>query len=51
MEINKYYNVGTILNSNQNIVVRGTINTLSTHVHDRSLSWVDTDTSIKRGGF
>lgn len=48
---NKMNTVGTILNSNRNIVVRGKIDTLSTHVHDRSLFWIDTDTSIKRGGF
>jgi hypothetical protein len=32
------------------IVERGKIDTCNTHIHDRSLSWLDTDTSIKSGG-
>jgi hypothetical protein len=32
------------------IVERGKFDNPSIHVHDRSLSWLSTSTSIKRGG-
>jgi hypothetical protein len=36
--------------SQNKIVERGKIDTTKTHVHDRSLSWLDTGTSITSGG-
>ena len=48
---NKEYNtVGTILKSNIKIVERGNIDTPNTQLHDSSLSWLGTGTSIKSGG-
>ena len=41
---------GTIPKSKIKIVERGQIDTLSTQIHDRSLSWLGTDTSIRSGG-
>ena len=38
----KYHSVGTISTSNRKIVERGKIDTLSTHIHDRSLFWLGT---------
>ena len=38
--------VGTVLKSNGNIVERGNIYTINTQIHDRSLSWLGTGTSI-----
>jgi len=32
------------------IVQKGKRDNSNTHIHDRSLSWYATDTSIKRGG-
>ena len=32
------------------IVLKGKRDNSNTHIHDRSLSWHATDTSIKRGG-
>ena len=40
----------TLLKSNRKITERGKIDTFSTHIHDRSLSWLGTNTSIKSGG-
>jgi hypothetical protein len=40
---------GTVLKSNRKIVERGKIDTPNTETHDRSLSWLSTGTSIKRG--
>jgi hypothetical protein len=42
--------VGTIPKSKIKIVERGQIDTLSTQIHDRSLSWLGTYTSIRSGG-
>ena len=44
--------VGTVPKSNIKIVQRDKIDTTKTHirVHDRSISWLGTDTSIKSGG-
>jgi hypothetical protein len=36
--------------SNSNISERGKINTTNTLIHDHSLSWIGTVTSIKSGG-
>jgi len=46
----KYHTVRTISKSNITIVERGKIDTPNTHVHDRSLSWLGIDISIKSGG-
>ena len=40
----------TISKSNTNLVERLKINTPCTQLHDRSLSWLRTDTSIKSDG-
>ena len=46
-KIKKYHGVRTVPKSNRiNIRNRGKINTTCTHVHDRSLSWLRTGTSI-----
>ena len=64
MKNQKYYTVGTVSNSNRKnttlsehfqtpivkIVETGKIDTPYTHIHDHSLSWLGTDTSIKCGG-
>ena len=42
--------LGTVPNPNRKIIERGQVNTPNTHVHDQSLSWLGTATSIKRGG-
>jgi len=34
----------------EDIVVRGNIDTPNAHIHNSTLSWLDTDTSIKSGG-
>ena len=47
MKNTKYHTVGTIPKGNIKIVERGKIDTPDTHLHDRILSWLDTDTSIK----
>ena len=46
----KYNAVGTIPKSNIKLVERYKIDTNSIPIHDRSLSWIDTSTSITRGG-
>jgi len=53
MKHKKYHIVGTIQTSNTNIVERDNIDTpywVNTQIHDRSLPWLGTDTSIKSGG-
>ena len=40
----------TLLKSNRKITEIGKIDTFSTDIHDRSLSWLGTNTSIKSGG-
>jgi hypothetical protein len=45
---NKEYH--TIAKSNIKIVERGKIDTPNTQIHDTSLSWLGTDTSLKGGG-
>jgi len=50
MKNQKYHIVGTILKSNIKIVERGKIDIPSTQLHDRSLSWLATGTSIESGG-
>jgi hypothetical protein len=47
---NKYHTVGTVQKYNRKIVDRGKIVTAKTHTHDRSLSWLGKDTSIKSCG-
>ena len=42
--------VGTIPKSNIKIVERGKIDTPTTHIYDRSRSWLGTGTSIKSSG-
>jgi hypothetical protein len=42
--------VGTIPKSNIEIVERGKIYTTNAQIHDSSLPWLGTDTSIKSGG-
>ena len=46
----KYHTVGTVSTSNRKIIEKETIDTLNTNIHDRSLPWLGTGTSIKRGG-
>jgi hypothetical protein len=38
-EKQKYHTVGTVPKSNIKIVERGQLDTSTTHIHDRSLSW------------
>ena len=45
----KCHTVGTVPKFKNNIVERDKIDTTNTQIHDRSLSWLDTDTSIKTG--
>ena len=40
----------TLLHFNKKIVERGQIEATNTQIHDRSLFWLGTDTSIKSGG-
>jgi hypothetical protein len=46
----KYHTVGTVPKSHRTIILRGKIDTLSAHLHEHSMSWLDTLTSIKSGG-
>jgi len=50
MNNKKYHTVGIIPKSNIKILERGKIDTSNTQIHDRSLSLLGTDTSIKSGG-
>jgi hypothetical protein len=51
MKNTKYHTVGTIPKSIKTIVERVKIETPNnTQIHDRSLSWLDTGTSITSGG-
>jgi len=50
MKNKKNHTVGTIQKSNIKIVERGKIDTLNTQIHDRSVSWLGTGTSIKVAG-
>jgi hypothetical protein len=45
-----YHTVGTIRTSNRKIVDKEKIDTPNTQIHDCSVSWLDTGTSIKSGG-
>ena len=45
-----YHTVKTIQTSNTIIAERGKIKTSNTQIHDRSLTWLGTGTSIKSGG-
>jgi len=44
----KYHTVGTLSKSNRTIVERGKIDTLDIQIHDPSLSWLGTGTSINK---
>ena len=46
----KYYTVGTVPKYSRKIVEKDKINNPTTHIHDRSLSCIGTNTSIKGGG-
>ena len=50
MKYNNYHTAGTITKSNFKIVERGKFDIPNTQIHDRSHSWLGTDTSIKSGG-
>ena len=50
MKTKKYHTVGTIHKSDIKIVERAKIDAPDIQMHDRSLSWLDTNTSIKSGG-
>ena len=50
MKNNKYHTVETVLKPNIKIVERDKLDTSNTQIHDRSLSWLGTGTSIKSGG-
>jgi hypothetical protein len=45
----KYHIVGAVPKSNIKISARGKIDTPNTQVHDRTISWLDTGTSIRSG--
>jgi len=47
MKNKKYHTVRTIPKSNIKILERGNIDAGNTQIHDRSLSWLGTDTLIK----
>ena len=47
---NKCHPVGTIPKSAIKILEKGKIDTLNTHILDRSFYWLGTDTSIKSDG-
>jgi hypothetical protein len=47
---NEYYNVVIVPKSIRKIVETDPKSILLTHIHDRSLSWIGTGTSIKSGG-
>ena len=49
MKNKKYHSVGTIPTSNIKIVDIGKVDTPNTQIHDFSLSWLDTGTSITSG--
>ena len=49
MKNKKYHTVGTIPKSNTKIVENDKIVAPNTQIHDRSLSWLGTDISIKSG--
>jgi len=49
MKNKKYHTVETVSKSKIKIVERGQIDTPYTQIHDRSLSWFGTGTSIKIG--
>ena len=49
MKNKTYHTVGKIPKSNREILERGTIDTPNTHLHDRSLSCLDTSTSMNNG--
>jgi len=44
----KYHAVGTVLKSNRKVVERVKIDNSNTQIHDRSLYWLGTGTSIKK---
>jgi len=50
MKDKKYHTYVTVPKSNRKIVERGKLDTPDTKIHDHSLSWLDTGTSIERGG-
>jgi hypothetical protein len=47
---NKYHTVGTFPKPIRKMVERGKMDTPNTQIHDRIISWLDTDTSINSGG-
>ena len=50
MKTKKDHTVGTVLTFIRNIVEIGKFDISNTHIHDRSLSWLGTFSSIKSGG-
>ena len=48
MKIKTYHAVGTVLKANVNMVDREKVDTHNTQIHERSHSWIDTGTSIKK---
>jgi len=49
MKNEKYHTVKIFSKSNRKIVKRSKIDTPKKQIHDHSLSWLATDTSIKSG--
>ena len=47
MKNKNYHTVGTFQKSNRKIVERAKIETFYKQIHDWSLSWLGTDTSVK----
>jgi hypothetical protein len=49
-EKGKQHTVGTIRNSNQQMVDINTIDSINTYIHDHSLVWLSAGTSIQSDG-
>jgi len=50
MKNKEYHTVCTVPNSNRTVVERGNIDTTDINIHECSLFWLGTGTSIKSGG-
>ena len=49
MKNKQFHHVGKVLKSNWKFLERDKINTPNTNIHDLSLSWLGTSTSVKSG--
>jgi hypothetical protein len=50
MKTKKCHTFGTVPKSNRKIIEKGKMDTPNKQIHDHSLSWLGTDTSIKMVG-